>query len=195
MRVGSRVYIEKPDAGNAILEACKVCTKAEEEPIGHYRGFDMSLSFEPFRKEFELILHGSMSHHVSLGTDVRGNITRIDNALSGIAEKLEKTQAKLAVTLQQVEDAKAEVAKVFPQEQELREKSARLAELDAILNMDGGDMTGEELEDECVAVGQEMGPSVQVDESKPSVLDDLRAKSEQVASSACRNGRYEEKSL
>ena len=56
-------------------------------------------------------------------------------------------------------------------------------------------MTGEGLEDECVAVGQEMGPSVQVDESKPSVLDDLRAKSEQVASSACRNGRYEEKSL
>ena len=114
-----------------------------------------------------------MTHHVSLGTDARGNITRIDNALSGIAEKLEKTQEKLAVTLQQVEDAKAEAAKVFPQEQELREKSARLAEL----------------------VGQEMGPSVQVDESKPSVLDDLRAKSEQVASSACRNGRYEEKSL
>ena len=99
------------------------------------------------------------------------------------------------MTLQQVEDAKAEVAKVFPQEQELREKSARLAELDAILNMDGGDMTGEELEDECVAVGQEMGPSMQMDESKPSVLDDLRAKSEQIASSACRNGRYEEESL
>ena len=206
MRVGSRVFIEKPDAGNAILEACKVCTKAEEEPLGHYRGFDMSLSFEPFRKEFELILHGSMSHHVSLGTDARGNITRIDNALSGITEKLEKTQEKLAVTLQQVEDAKAEVAKEFPQEQELREKSARLAELDAILNMDGGGESMEELESEDRDADAASEVRMLSEESvnygicdpkagnaRPSVLDELRSKSARIP--ACKSGRYTEEVL
>ena len=159
-----------------------------------------------FRKEFELILHGSMTHHVSLGTDARGNITRIDNALSGITEKLEKTQEKLAVTLQQVEDAKAEAAKAFPQEQELREKSARLAELDAILNMDGGGESMEEPESEyrdadaASDVGMLSEESVnygicdpKAGNARPSVLDELRSKSARIP--VCKSGRYTEEVL
>ena len=185
MRVGSRIYTEKLDAGNAILEACKVCTKSGEEPIGHYRGFDMSLSFEPFMQSFELVLRGSMTHRVGLGMDARGNITRIDNALSGITDKLERAQEKLEETRKQIEEAKIESAKPFPQEEELRQKSARLAELDAALNMDvaGG------MEEEVSADGLARDENSR----KNSVLEDLREKAGQI--SACRTERYMEEAL
>ena len=185
MRVGSRMYTEKLDAGNAILEACKVCTKSGEEPIGHYRGFDMSLSFEPFLQSFELVLRGSMTHRVGLGMDARGNITRIDNALSGITDKLERAQEKLEETRKQIEEAKIEAVKPFPQEKELRQKSARLAELDAALNMD---VTGG-MEEEVSVGGQAQEDGGQ----RSSVLEDLRTKTGQVT--ACRPVRYMEEAL
>ena len=185
MRVGSRMYTEKLDAGNAILEACKVCTKSGEEPVGHYRGFDMSLSFEPFMQSFELVLRGSMTHRVGLGMDARGNITRIDNALSGITDKLERAQEKLEETRKQIEEAKIEAAKPFPQEEELRQKSARLAELDAALNMD---VTGG-MEEEVSVDGQAQEDGGQ----RSSVLEDLRTKAGQVT--ACRPARYMEEAL
>ena len=185
MRVGSRIYTEKLDAGNAILEACKVCTKSGEEPVGHYRGFDISLCFEPFMQSFELVLRGSMTHRVGLGMDARGNITRIDNALSGITDKLERAQEKLEETRKQIEEAKIEAVKPFPQEEELRQKSARLAELDAALNMD---VTG--------GMDEEVSADVQAKEDggqRSSVLEDLRTKTVQVT--ACRPARYMEEAL
>jgi hypothetical protein len=185
MRVGSRMYTEKLDAGNAILEACRVCTKSGEEPVGHYRGFDMSLSFEPFMQSFELLLHGSMTHRVGLGMDARGNITRIDNALSGITDKLERAQEKLEETRKQIEEAKIEVAKPFPQEEELRQKSARLAELDAALNMDAAGGMNEEMSID----GQAQDDGGQ----RASVLEDLRTKAGQMT--ACRPVRYMEEAL
>jgi small-conductance mechanosensitive channel len=145
----------------------------------------MSLSFEPFMQSFELVLRGSMTHRVGLGMDARGNITRIDNALSGITDKLERAQEKLAETRKQIEEAKIEAAKPFPQEEELRQKSARLAELDATLNMD---VTGG-IDEEVSADGQAQEDGGQ----RSSVLEDLRTKAGQVT--ACRPARYMEEAL
>ena len=97
----------------------------------------MSVSFDAFRQEYMLLLKGQMTHRATLGTDPRGNLTRIDNALSQMPQRLEAVKNQLDNLYQQQAAAKAEVGKPFPQEQELRDKSARLAELDVLLNMDG----------------------------------------------------------
>ncbi len=104
--------------------------------IGSYRGFQMSLTLEDFGKQYILTLKGEMSHKVELGKDVRGNLIRIDNVLNQIPEKIQAAQAQLDNVRNQLETAKAEVGKPFPQEDELRTKNARLNELNAELNID-----------------------------------------------------------
>ena len=136
MTVLGRELIDKEAAGTAILNACKAVKDMNTVPLGSYRGFEMSLSLNSFGSDYLLTLKGEMAHPVSLGTDPRGNILRIDNALSGIPDRMNKARDELEDLLRQQDAAKQEIGKPFPQEAELREKSARLAELDAELNME-----------------------------------------------------------
>ena len=129
-------YTETKTAGEKILTQCKHVHDEKDKPIGTYRGFDMSLMYNPFTNQYMLTLKGAMSHQVELGTDPRGIITRIDNALAGIPKRIEGVQNRLTDLNQQMATARSELGKPFPQEDELRTKSARLAELDAKLNMD-----------------------------------------------------------
>ena len=137
---------------------------AEKPSVGSYRGFQMELSFDSFRNEFDVTLKGAVSHRVALGTDARGNITRLDNALAGIPERLERANEQLNNLYNQQEAAKAEVGKPFPQEAELTAKSQRLAELDAALNME-----------ESAEKRDERSES-----ERPSVLADLKSKAEHI---------------
>ena len=136
MTIGGKTYTEAKDAGEAILAACKNVKNENDHSIGDYRGFSMSLMYNPMTQLYMLTLKGAMSHQVELGTDPRGNITRIDNALAGIPRRQQNVENKLNDLNQQMATAKAELGKPFPQEEELRKKSARLAELDAKLNLD-----------------------------------------------------------
>ena len=164
MEIRGKAYTEKADAGEILLAACKDTKSADPVPLGSYRGFQMELSFDSFRNEFDVNLKGAVSHRVALGTDARGNITRLDNALAGIPERLERANEQLNNLYNQQEAAKAEVGKPFPQEAELTAKSQRLAELDAALNMeDSAEKRDERSESE-----------------RPSVLADLKSKAEHI---------------
>lgn len=132
-------YFEKEQAGKALIERCKKMTSEEPVNIGDYRGFSMELSFDSFQKLFYVTLVGSLSHKVELGTDVFGNIQRIDNALDGFEKRLETEKEKLANTNTQYETAKVEAKRAFPQEAELQEKTKRLAAVEALLKMDKKD--------------------------------------------------------
>ena len=136
MTVGGNAYTEAKEAGEAILAACKQVKTDEDLPLGNYRGFSMTMMYNPFSSQYLVTLKGAMSHQVELGSDARGNITRIDNALAAIPKRMEVVENKLADLNKQMTAAKAELGKPFPQEEELRSKSARLAELDAKLNLD-----------------------------------------------------------
>ena len=136
MEVKGDFLTDKDNAGAAILEAFKDAKGLEPVPIGSYRGFSMSLTVENFGKDFILTLKGRMSHRVELGKDARGNLVRIDNALVQMPERLQTVQGRLENVQAQLATAKAELGKPFPQEAELKEKSARLAELNAELNID-----------------------------------------------------------
>lgn len=135
MEIQGISYTDKASAGTALLDACQEITDTEPVNIGSYRGFSLSVKFSGFIHK--LNLKGAVAYQVELGADARGNITRIDNALDKMPESLENYKTKLSNLLQQQEAAKAEVGKPFPQEEELRQKSARLAELDAELNIGG----------------------------------------------------------
>lgn len=131
---------EKEDAGKAIIDVCTRMTgSVKADMIGEYRGFCMSISYDNVKNEYRLHLKGQLSHTVVLGTDVFGNITRMDNVIDGIAGKLEKVRAELAETQVQLENAKAEMNTPFAKEDELSEKTARLKELNILLNMDQKD--------------------------------------------------------
>ena len=136
MEVKGDLLTDKDNAGAALLEAFKDAKGLELVPIGSYRGFAMSLTVENFGKNFYLTLKGRMSHRVELGKDARGNLVRIDNALAQMPERLQTVQSRLENVQAQLATAKAELGKPFPQEAELREKAARLAELNAELNID-----------------------------------------------------------
>mgnify|MGYP002166568926 CR=1 FL=1 len=164
MEIMGKAYTEKADAGEILLAACKDTKSADPVPLGSYRGFQMELSFDSFRNEFDVTLKGAVSHRVALGTDARGNITRLDNALAGIPERLERANEQLNNLYNQQEAAKAEVGKPFPQEAELTVKSQRLAELDAALNME--DSAGNRDE--------------RSEPERPSVLADLKSKAEHI---------------
>ena len=136
MEVKGDLLTDKDNAGAALLEAFKDAKGLEPVPIGSYRGFAMSLTIENFGKDFVLTLKGRMSHRVELGKDARGNLVRIDNALAQMPERYKTVQGRLENVQAQLATAKAELGKPFPQETELKEKSARLAELNAELNID-----------------------------------------------------------
>ena len=136
MEVKGDLLTDKDNAGAALLEAFKDAKGLEPVPIGSYRGFAMSLTVENFGKNFYLTLKGQMSHRVELGKDARGNLVRIDNALAQMPERLQTVQSRLENVQAQLATAKAELGKPFPQEAELQEKAARLAELNAELNID-----------------------------------------------------------
>ena len=108
-------------------------------PLGEYRGFQMILSFDTFGKEYRVTLSKALSHTVKLGTDIRGNLTRLDNVLEGFTDSLKNCEGQLEGVQAQMEAAKGEVDRPFPQEQEYADKSARLKELNILLNMDEKD--------------------------------------------------------
>ena len=139
MKIGGILYVEKAEAGKALIEACKAMTSPDPVPLGEYRGFQMILFFDSFAKEHKVTLSGALSHTVALGTDVHGNITRLDNALEGFANSLNFCENQLAGVQTQLEAAKGEVDRPFTQDAEYAEKSARLKELNILLNMDEKD--------------------------------------------------------
>ena len=141
MEIDGITYTEKKPAGTAILVACERKTTVEEAPLGSYRGFSMGLAFEPFQKEFQIILRRQLSYPVSLGNDALGNLQRIDNLLDGLEGRLTNAKRQLETTQEEMRTAKQEAEKEFPKEQELREKAARLQELNSLLNMDERDNT------------------------------------------------------
>ena len=136
MEVEETAYIEKKAAGSALLAAAHNMTSPDAIPIGMYRGFAMVLSFDTFAKEYRLNLKGQLSHPISLGTDLFGNIQRIDNMLAGLESNLRQCEAQLNNARVQLSNAKAAVDKPFPQEDELKTKLARLDELNILLNLD-----------------------------------------------------------
>ena len=160
MEVRGDTLTDKENAGAALLDACKEVKGADPVPVGSYRGFAMSVSFDAFRQEYMLLLKGQMTHRATLGTDPRGNLTRIDNALSQMPQRLEAVKNQLDNLYQQQAAAKAEVGKPFPFEDDLRVKSARLAELDVLLNMDGRSRPAPE--------------TMLAKSSRPSVLEGLK---------------------
>ena len=136
MEVEGTVYTDKKAAGSAILAACKAMTSPEPVPLGQYRGFDMDLSFASLTREFKVTLKGTLYYTTNLGTDIFGNILRLDNLLGSMEERINTCREQLENTKVQLENAKLEVEKPFPQEDELKRKSARLDELNILLNMD-----------------------------------------------------------
>ena len=152
---------DKENAGAALLDTCKEVKGKDPVQIGSYRGFTMSVAFDSMWKTYTLTLKGQMTHRVELGSDARGNLVRIENALDKMPERLRSVQEQLENLYNQQAAAKAEVGKPFPQEQELAAKTARLIELDMELNLDG---KGQPQPEQAIA------KSV-----RPSVLDRLKA--------------------
>ncbi len=160
-------YDEKKTAGERLVLACSELPNAEEKVIGSYRGFELSLRFDTFRSEYQAILKGERRYPVALGTDPLGNIIRLDNSLNNFPERINSAENELATLHQQQAAAQIEVEKPFPQEEELAEKSARLAELNAQLDVDEKSHEPEQDEEE-----QEDAPR------RPSVLAALEEKSD-----------------
>ena len=134
MAIKGKRIADKEAAGKMLLEACRLSPHDME--LGEYRGMKMTVDYDSYRQEVKLILRGEMSHTVTMGTDVYGNLTRIENALANMPQKLEKAEERIAELERQMEQARAELGKPFAQEKELEAKSARLAELNAALNID-----------------------------------------------------------
>ena len=152
---------DKENAGAALLDTCKEVKGKDPVQIGSYRGFTMSVAFDSMWKTYTLTLKGQMTHRVELGSDARGNLVRIENALDKMPERLRSVQDQLENLYNQQAAAKAEVGKPFPQEQELTAKTARLIELDMELNLDG---KGQPQPEQAIAKS-----------ARPSVLDRLKA--------------------
>ena len=136
MVIGGQTYTEKKAAGTALLEACNSLTSTDPVPLGSYRGFRLTLCFDSFEKLFKISMQGTLTYKVGLGTDVFGNIQRMDNLLESMPTRQQDYKEKLKNLEIQVEIAKQEVEKPFPREEELKEKSARLDQLNILLNMD-----------------------------------------------------------
>ena len=134
MAIKGKRIADKEAAGKMLLEACRLSPHDME--LGEYRGMKMTVDYDSYRQEVKLILRGEMSHTVTMGTDVYGNLTRIENALANMPQKFEKAEERIAELERQTEQAKAELGKPFAQEKALEAKAARLAELNAALNID-----------------------------------------------------------
>ena len=167
MTIKGVTYDEKKTAGERLVLACSELPNAEEKVIGSYRGFELSLRFDTFRSEYQAILKGQRRYPVPLGTDPLGNIIRLDNSLNNFPERITSAENELTTLHQQQAAAQIEVEKPFPQEEELAEKSARLAELNAQLDVDEKNHEPEQDEEE-----QEDSPR------RPSVLAALEEKSD-----------------
>ena len=167
MTIKGVTYDEKKTAGERLVLACSELPNAEEKVIGSYRGFELSLRFDAFRTEYQALLKGQRKYTVPLGTDPLGNIIRLDNSLNNFPERINSAENELATLHQQQAAAQIEVEKPFPQEEELSEKSARLAELNAQLDVDEKSHDPEQDEEE-----QEDAPR------RPSVLAALEEKSD-----------------
>ena len=141
MEVDGKHYTEKEDAGKAIIDVCTRMTGSDAVLLGQYRGFSMVLAYDGMSNEYRITLKGTLSHTVTLGADVFGNITRLDNALENLAGSLQAEQNSLEETKTQLENARTELAAPFAREEELAEKTARLKELNILLNMDEKDKT------------------------------------------------------
>ena len=167
MTIKGVTYDEKKTAGERLVLACSELPNAEEKVIGSYRGFELSLRFDTYRSEYQALLKGQRRYPVPLGTDPLGNIIRLDNSLNNFPERINSAENELATLHQQQAAAQIEVEKPFPQEEELAEKSARLAELNAQLDVDEKSHDPEQDEEE-----QEDAPR------RPSVLAALEEKSD-----------------
>ena len=167
MTIKGVAYDEKKTAGERLVLACSELPNAEEKVIGSYRGFELSLRFDAFRTEYQALLKGRRKYTVPLGTDPLGNIIRLDNSLNSFPERITAAENELTTLHQQQAAAQIEVEKPFPQEEELAEKSARLAELNAQLDVDEKSHDPEQDEEE-----QEDAPR------RPSVLAALEEKSD-----------------
>ena len=152
---------DKDNAGAALIEAAKKATGLDPVEVGTYRGFQMSVTLEDFGKKYVLTMQGRLRHQATLGSDPRGNLIRLDNALAHMPQRLKAFQTQLDETYHQQEAAKAELGKPFPYEEELRDKTARLIFLDAELNLDANKGGQQE--------------QVVAKASRPSVLDKLRS--------------------
>lgn len=129
-------YDEKADAGQAIIDVCKTLSDSNIYPFGEYRGFKMEVHYEPFSHQHRVEIKGAISHQGVLGSDPLGNITRIDNVIDGLEKVLENEKAELSNTQKQLEIAKEQLQKPFSRDDELKQKEARLSELNALLNVD-----------------------------------------------------------
>ena len=167
MEIRGTHFTEKDTAGEALLTVMKEAQGLEPLKIGSYRGFDMSLTLEDFGQQYVLTMKDKISHRVELGNDVRGNLIRIDNVLGNIPGRIQVAQVQLASAREQLETAKAEVGKPFPQEEELKIKNARLIELNAELDM----------EKQTSMAPAEEAPEKQ--EKKPSILARLQSQKTQ----------------
>ena len=163
MVIKGNTFTDKEKAGAALLEVCKEVRGKEPVEVGSYRGFTMYLSYDGFYNEFQLNLKGAMSHTAKLGTDARGNLTRIDNTLTNMGNRLNHVRDQLENLTKQQEAAKSEIGKPFPQEQELKDKISRLAVLDTELNM-GIEVSG----------SQEQVQKENPKPERPSVLNSLK---------------------
>ena len=162
MSIKGMHFDDKLAAGERLLLACKELPTAETVTLGSYRGFGLDLRFDTFRNEYQAVLRGATSHFVPLGTDARGNLTRLDNVLDSFPDRIARAENQLQTLYQQRDAAQVEVEKPFPKEVELAEKSARLAELDTLLNMEGRPEPEREK------------PEVEQGERRPSVLAGLK---------------------
>ena len=136
MTIKGMVFDEKKAAGERLMLACKEMPNADMMLLGTYRGFELNIRFDSFKNEHQIVLRGELSYPVPLGDDPRGNIVRLDNAIDNFADRIADAENALQNLEQQKQAAEVEVAKPFAQEEELQTKSARLAELDALLNME-----------------------------------------------------------
>jgi len=159
IKIGDRIYTDKKEAGTALIDMCRRVKQPNiAVTVGEYQGFKMLFSYDLFASRFTVNLKGSISHAVEIGTDPLGNLQRLNNALEGMAGKMEASEQKLENVERQLETAKTEVAKPFPQEAELAEKLKRLMELNTLLNMDEKGSDGISMDDEPEHDGDQEKP-------------------------------------
>ena len=171
MTIKGMVYDDKKAAGERLLLARQEMPNADMMLLGTYRGFELNIRFDSFRNEHQTVLRAELSYPVSLGDDARGNITRLDNAIDNFADRIADAENALQNLEQQKQAAEVEVAKPFAQEEELAEKSARLAELNALLNIDRDRNSSQDAPEET--------EETEAPATRPSVLAALGEKTNQ----------------
>ena len=171
MTIKGMVYDDKKAAGERLLLARQEMPNADMMLLGTYRGFELNIRFDSFKNEHQAVLRAELSYPVSLGDDARGNITRLDNAIDNFADRIADAENALQNLEQQKQAAEVEVAKPFAQEEELAEKSARLAELNALLNIDRDRSSSQDVPEET--------EETEIPATRPSVLAALGEKTNQ----------------